>query len=221
MAILKNSILLENATGSVGNFIVKNFRDKKVLSSKRTSHKISQSKLAVRGRKNFASAVSLSSTINANPALKEIWKLAKVNGSSPFQKMMSRNAKKVKDGFLTVSNAITPEGLPLKLSSASVQNGVLRISCFLPTTGNIHFPAKVFVILYFNKYEGAVLPIYSEITEASQDGSYSLDFIPDKEIKKALNSDPSPVIYLALAGSSVYKKKVFWTSTAAVSLKPE
>ena len=71
MAIIKNSVVLENATGSLGDFYIKEFRGKKILGKKTSSYRASKSAPAVKGRNNFAAAVSISSVANSQPALKE------------------------------------------------------------------------------------------------------------------------------------------------------
>ncbi|HSD64978.1 MAG TPA: hypothetical protein VLB50_14340 [Ignavibacteriaceae bacterium] len=218
MAILKNSIVLQNATGSLGEFFIKNFRGKKILAKKSFNRKISRSAAAVNGRSNFAASVLISKTINKQPVLKEIWKVANIEASSPYQKMMAYNSKRTDNGTLTTSNGITPGGIPLTINSVSVQNYILDLSFNLPTENYITFPAQVFVFLYFKNSREPMFALNNKITEASPDANYTMNFQLDDEMRKAFKKDVNPLIYVAAAGSTLHKKKEYWSETAAFQL---
>ena len=132
--------------------------------------------------------------------------------------MMTINGKRASAGSLTTKNVITPEGLPLTLSSASFQSSNLKLNFNLPAIDNIQFPAKIFVLFYFNNYNKSVFMIDSELEEPSPDGSYAKNIILGAALKNAIKADAKPIVYLAVAGSNTHKKKEFWTSTAAVQL---
>ena len=218
MATLKKSLLFENASGKVGQFVIKNFRGKKVLITRPSKIKISRTAKAVSARKNFAATVIISKAANSIPIIKEIWRSAKTEGSSPFQKLMSYNGQKVNKGQLTLSNIITPAGLYLKLNSVSFQNNKLNFDYSFPEAADQKFPLKMFACLYFQKYFRKVLTLENEIAEPSPDGNYIISVSLDVNFTRALNADPHPIIYLALAGAVAFKKKFYWTDTAAVQL---
>lgn len=218
MATLKKSLLFEKASGKVGQFVIKNFRGKKVLIQKPSKYKMSRSAKAVDARNNFAATVCISKAANSISAIKEIWRAAKTEGSSPFQKMMSYNGTKVNKGHLTISNAITPKGLHLKLNEVSLQNNHLNLDFSSPEAGEIEFPVKMFSCLYFDKYFGSIMKVEKEIGEPSPDGDYTISLSLDVNLKKALEADPNPIVYTALAGTVAYKKKIYWTGTVAAQL---
>jgi len=218
MAIVKNSIVLQDATGTIGEFVIKNFRGKKVLGKKPPKHKVSKSKAAVAGRSNLASTVLISKNINSFAPLKDIWAISDIEASSPYQKMMSINLKKVSNGLLTTSNLITPGGIPLKLNSAVVQNNILELNFNFPVVDNIRFPANLFLFLHFNNYNGTLLKINSEIAEAAPGGNYNENIPIEGELKKAFKADANPIIYIAVVGAIAHKKKEYWTETASAQI---
>jgi len=218
MATLKKSLLFENASGKVGQFVIKNFRGKKVLITRPSKFKMSRSAKAAGARKNFAATVIISKAANSIPAVKEIWRGAKTEGSSPFQKMMSYNGMKVNKGQLTLSNTITPKGLYLKLNSVSIQNNWLNFDFSFPEAADVKFPVRMFACLYFQKYFRSVLNLETEIVAPSPDGNYNISVSLNVNFTTALKADPNPIIYLALAGAVVFKRKLYWTDTAAVQL---
>ncbi len=218
MAIIKNSIVLQNATGTLGEFFVKNFRGKKILARKSFQRKKSHSKAAVNGRNNFAATVLISKTINKQPVLKEVWKFANVEASSPYQKMMAYNAKRVDNGKLTTSNRITPGGIPLTLNSASIQDNFLNLDFTLPADDYIVFPAHIYAFLNVNDDNSPMFVLKDNISEPSPAANYTINFVLDDKIRKALEKDAKPVIYVAAVGSVSNKKAEYWSETAAVQL---
>jgi len=218
MAIIKNSIVLQNATGTLGEFFVKNFRGQKILARKPFQRKKSHSKAAVNGRNNFAATVLISKTINKQPVLKEVWKFANVEASSPYQKMMAYNAKRVDNGILTTSNVITPGGIPITLNSASIQDNFLNLDFTLPANDYIIFPAHLYVFLYFNEYNSSMFVLNYKMFEPSPVENYTINFGLDDNIMKALKKDARPVIYIAAIGSVSNKNVEYCSETAAVQL---
>lgn len=218
MAIIKNSIVLQNATGTLGEFFVKDFRGRKILARKSFQRKKSNSDAAVKGRTNFAATVLISKTVNKQPVLKELWKFARVDASSPFQKMMAYNGKRVNNGMLTRSNGITPGGIPLSLNSASVQDNSLNLDFTLPPDDYIIFPAHIYAFLYFDHYESPMFALKNKISEASPDANYTINFALDDKIRKALEKDAKPVIYAAVVGSVTNREAEYWSATAVVQL---
>jgi len=217
MASVRSSVI-GIPSGKIGNIIIRIRNGKPFYYSIPENFKMSNSAAAVRGRKNFASSQALAKLANASPKLQEIWKNAKVPGTSPYHRLMKNNGKLVSGGFLTTSNKITPEGLPLKLNSAAVENKKLMISFDCPASPDLSFPATLSIYIYFGGNANTIIPIYREITEPAPGGIYNIEAAIDSNTKKLLSKDPSPIIYIALAGGTASKKKVYWTSTASARL---
>ncbi len=212
------SSIIGGLRGRIGNYILRIRYGKQFAYLRPLKHRASKSAAAKRARRNFASTVALARSANAVPKLKEIWKNAKVPGINSYQRLIKNNAKLVSDGLLTTSNKITPEGLPLKLNSASVENKKLFLSFDCPLSPDISFPASLSVFLYFGKESGTIIPLSREISEPSPGGTYNLEALLDSNFKRLFSKDPSPIVYIALAGGTAYKKKVYWTSTASAKL---
>jgi len=113
---------------------------------------------------------------------------------------------------------ITPPGLPLKINSALVENKKLLLSFDCPPVPDLSFPALLFTYIYFGGNSHTIIPFIREIAELSPDGIYNVETSLDSNTERLLSNNPSPIVYLALAGGTVYKKKVYWTTTASVKL---
>jgi len=214
MAIIVSSVI-GKLKGRSGEFVFRNEQGKNIMSLFPKTINVSKTPQALRARSNFAVTIKLAKSINSSPVLKEIWTLAKIEGYNSFQKIIKNNVKLAKNGSATASNKITPEGLPLRFVSALVREGILKVNFGLSSVENIQFPARVFVFLYFDKFDRSVFKINSEIADPSPEGSYTLDINLTDGIKKALKVDANPIVYMAAAGSKPYKKKIYWTATAS------
>ena len=214
MAIIVSSVV-GKLKGRSGDFVFRNEKGKNIMSLFPKTMKVSKTPQALRARSDFAVTIKLAKSINSLSVLKEIWTLAKVEGYNSFQKIIKQNLRLVKNGSATASNKITPEGLPLSISSALIQDDTLKININLPSVENIQFPARVFIFLYFDNYDRSVIRLYSQIAEHLPEGSYCLDITLNDNIKNALIVDANPIIYVAVAGTKVYKKKIYWTITAS------
>ncbi|HKB86352.1 MAG TPA: hypothetical protein VKD08_09300 [Ignavibacteriaceae bacterium] len=212
------SSILGALKGRIGNYILRIRYGKQIAYLRPLKHRTSKSTAAKRARSNFASTVAIAKSANAQPRLKEIWKNAKVPGVNSYQRLIKNNAKRVSNGLLTTSNKITPDGLPLKLNSAAVENNKFFLSFDCPPGPDISFPAFLSIFLYFGKESGTIIPLSREISEPSPGGIYNFEALLDSNIKRLLSKDPSPIVYIALAGGTAYKKKVYWTSTASAIL---
>jgi hypothetical protein len=217
MAELIKSVLGQ-VNGKLNNLVFRKINGKNFISVRPKKYKPGKSKAAKEGRNNFAMTVALSKSVNSFPILKEIWFLSKAEGTDSYHKIIKYNAKLVKLGSLTTSNKITPEGLSLKLNSASFENKNLHVSFICPSNQYFKYPAVLFVYLYFEKENKSVVPVFASLEEASPDGSFDIDLNLDNRIRKIISKDPNPIIYLALAGGTPYRKKVYWTNTASLQV---
>ncbi len=217
MAEVKKSVL-GVVSGRLDNIVFRVRNGKRFVSVRPRKYKASKSAASKAGRNNFAITVKLAKTVNSIRDLKEIWAAASLEGTDSYHKVIKLNARMVKEGSLTTSNKITPNGLSLKLYSASIQNKSLHLSFLCLSEPNLKFPARLFIYLYFEKAENSIIPLSVAITVPSPDNLYTLDIKLDSQTKRIAAQDPEPIIYLALAGGIPYKKKVYWTSTASIKV---
>ncbi|HEY6906271.1 MAG TPA: hypothetical protein VI230_02335, partial [Ignavibacteriaceae bacterium] len=168
---------------------------------------------------NFASAVRLAKSIISEPVLKEIWSIAAVDGTTPYHRAIKFNMRLAGGSSLTIRNKITPGGLPLKLSSASISGGILYLSFNCQANPNLKFPAELFMYFSFEKGDKLIIPLSSVIEIPSQNLKYNLEVSLGGRMKKLLIKDPHPILFIALAGGTVYKKSVYWTDTEAAVLQ--
>jgi hypothetical protein len=217
MAVLTKSII-GNLSGKLGNIVIKKRNGKAIAYVHVPEYRASKSAAAVEGRNNFAVTVKLAKSVNSVLVLKEIWNVSKEEGSNAYQKLIKSNVKLARQGSLTTLNKITPVGLKLKLISASFENKNLHLQFICPVKSNLKFPAVLFAYMYFEKEGKPVVPVFALLEEISPDGSYDVELILDTYTRKIISKDPNPVIYVALAGGEHYKRKIYWTSTAAVQI---
>lgn len=215
----RKSSAIGDLHGRVENMVFRTRNGKNIAYAIPLNQKVSKSKKAVKARKNFAAAVSLAASVNSVPALQEIWSVAKVRGSNSFQKLISMNSRLAREGSLTTANVISPPGLPFSLTSASIENNVLIVSFVAEENSGLSFPLRLFVYLCFVNSNAKIVPMLVEITDPKPGGEYDLDIVLVNEVKKLLAKDHSPVVYLAAAGGTPYRKKVYWTSTASLALQ--
>jgi hypothetical protein len=215
MAEIKKSVV-GVISGRLDNivFVVRN--GKSYASVRPRKYKAGKSDAAKAGRNNFAITVKLAKSVNSVAALKEIWAAASLEGTDSYHRVIKFNAKRVKGGSLTTSNKITPDGLAIKLTTASIENKILHLSFLCPPETNLKFPARVFIYLYFEKAEKSIIRFFTTIAVPSPDNVYTLDITLDSHTKKIAAEDSEPIIYLALVGGTPFKKKVYWTSTASI-----
>ena len=217
MAYRKSSAI-GDLHGRVENMVFRTRNKKNIAYARPLNQKVSKSKKAVTARNNFGAANTFSSAINSAPALQTVWSVAKVRGSNAYQRMVSMNTRLARNGSLTASNVITPPGQFFKLNSAVLENENIRLSFLCPECAHLTFPAHLFVYLLFVNSDGGIVPMEILLPEPEPEGIYEIDVVPDVETKRLLVKDPSPIVYVAIAGGTSYKKKVYWTSTAAAAL---
>jgi hypothetical protein len=218
MAGISKSVIGQ-ISGQLDNLVFRTLNGKRFVSVRPKKYKVSSSASAVVGRENFASAVHLAKSIISEPGLKEIWSLSAIDGSTPYHRAIKLNMKPAGGGSLTIRNKITPGGLPLKLSSASIAGGILYLSFNCPANANLKFPAELFMCFSFEKGKKQVIPLSVAIEIPSQNSKYNLEVSLDGRIKKLLAKDPEPILFIAMAGGTVYKKSVYWTDTEAAVLQ--
>ncbi len=216
MAEVKSSVI-GGLSGRIENFVYRNRNGKIIAYARPIDQKVNKSVKAVRARSNFASTIALAKSVNSVPRLKEIWRNASVPGINSFQKLIKNNSKLVREGLLTTSNKITPEGLPLKLNLASIEDNKLKISFDFTENPDLSFPASLFIYFYFVN-TGTIIPLFREISEPEPGGTYNQETALDLHIIKLVSEDPAPIMFIALAGGTSYKDKVYWTSTASLRI---
>jgi hypothetical protein len=217
MAIVKNPSL-GGYSGRVGNHVFRIVKGKTRVSLRPVEFHASYSAKAKRARNDFAASVKLAKAVNLVPALKNIWNSSEIKGFSAYHKIIKTNSALVKDGNLTTKNIITPEGLFLEITSLSIQSNTLKTELKFPESTGIKFPAEVFFLFGFQELENTFLSISEIINEPAPGGEYTLSTSLNSRVKTLLKEDSHPFIFIAFAGSLPSRKKVYWSSSAAVKI---
>ena len=217
MAELIKSVLGQ-VNGQLNNLVFRKMNNKNFISVRPKKYKPGKSQASKNVRNSFAMAVALAKSVNSVSILKKIWTESKAKGTNSYHKLMSCNTKLAEHGSLTTLNIITPAGLPLELDSASFENKNLHLSFYCPPNRYLKYPAFLFVYLYFEEAGKSIVPVFASLEETSPDGSYDIDLILDSRVRKIISKDPNPILYLALAGGTSYKKRAYWTTTASLQI---
>ena len=160
-------------SGKLGDVVFRRMNGKKFVSLGAKKYKISQSAEAKKGRANFAVVVKFAVNINSIPELKGVWSSAKIPGTNSYHKILKLNAKLVNSGHLTTANKITPDGLPLTLSSLILnEDNELEIDISYPRE-KINFPPILYLVFVFNN---EIILKQSINIEKEDVGSYNKGF---------------------------------------------
>ncbi len=198
-------------SGKLGDVVFRRMNGKKFVSLGAKKYKISQSAEAKKGRANFAVVVKFAVNINSIPELKGAWSSAEIPGTNSYHKILKLNAKLVNSGHLTAANKITPDGLPLTLSSLRLnEDNELELDISYPRE-RINFPSILYLIFVFNNETilKQSINIEKEILEAP------IKIPLNNEIIKSLKNFPGALVFTAVLGNKLNGEGIFWTSTAA------
>lgn len=127
MAILIKKIF-GNLSGALGDSVFRNRYGKVVAYSKPSKQRISKSATSKKARKQFALTVAFAKKINGVPALAEIWRKAKISGTSAYHRIIKYNNKLTSVGCLTVNNIIVPQGSYVAITDVNRIENTLTIS---------------------------------------------------------------------------------------------
>lgn len=210
-----NKSVIGFVSGKVGDVVFREMHGKKFVSATPKKYKISQSRLAKKGRADFAAVVKFAVTVNSIPQLKNIWSKIKAEGTNSYHRIIKHNAKLVNAGMLSTQNKITPDGISLNVISHEVKTDRLELTISFPSK-KLNFPVMICSMLLFSK--DAIHPQFTVIQAAAVNDDYSFNINFSKALKAEMKKNPDPILYIAVIGNQIAGKKLSWTSTAAVQL---
>ncbi len=108
MVRLKEGIIFGKPSGKIKNVVYRVMNGKPFASNRPLKYNASKSKAAVAQRSKFAVTVEFAKYVNSIPVLLNIWKAAKIKGTTSFNRIMKFNLKNVNEKFPTAHNIITP-----------------------------------------------------------------------------------------------------------------
>ncbi len=217
MALINNSIL-GDVTGKMGSKVFRKMHGKTFVSERPLNYRSAETPVARKARNSFGMSVKLAKILNVDPTLNEVWTAANIDGVNSNQRIIKHNIKLFNGGLLTPRNKLTPEGLFLKVDSASIQNQTINLTLDCPAENNLNFPAVLFILFYFEKVNKSLALTRSSIPESSPGGIYELDINPSSYILRLLKEESEPMLFIALVSETAGKKKPYWTNTEAISL---
>lgn len=219
MAIVKKKIL-GDFTGKLGNIVLKVKNGKQIAYFRSSTFNKSNSKAAEEGRQNFKVSQHLSSALIKIPSLKQIWREAKVEGSSEYNRIIKYNRAQCKDYNLTTQNIITPPGgISLAVDSLNFSNTNISFTISNNSSGLsdiLNSQSRFYVCIYAYepikiKEQFKIITITKEIDEVPANNQFniSLNITQQHVLSKYQNT----IVYLAAAKS--LESTMRWTSTYA------
>jgi hypothetical protein len=226
MAIIRKNIL-GNVSGRVGDYIYRTRNGKLVKYRRPLNQKVSRSPAAESARKDFSMVVKFASYINSLPHLKEIWKQAKVPGSTHYQKMIKHNSQIAKQTGISVKNVITPPGIPFSIEELVLSPSVIS---FIVTADSLKLkklfskPSLIHIVFYFYspKVKSKQAYNFSGMTfqndQQHQRGAIEFNVNLSAEIASSLRSYKDVLIFISLSMLNPSNEKVYWSSTFAENI---
>jgi hypothetical protein len=227
MAIIRKNII-GSISGRVGDFIYRTRNGKLVKYKRPFNQKVSRSNAAASARKDFSMVVKFASCINSLPHLKEIWKQAKVPGSTHYQKMIKYNSQNAKQSGISVKNVIVPPGIPINIKelvlTPSAISFIVKADSSKPKK-LLSVPGLIHLIFYFYspKVKSKQAYNFSGMTvqndQQHQRGTFEFNVNLSAEIASCLRSYKDVLIFISLSMLNPGKEKIYWTSTYSKKLR--
>lgn len=215
-------------SGTVGEFVYRVRNGDQVKYKRPVNQKISNSPEAVTARSRFAMNVNFSRFVNSFPALKFIWKRAKIKASNQYQKIIKCNSEFTKKCGISVRNIITPAGVPFIVEDVSIKGDELSFT--IPVNSSklndlVSDLTIVQLILYFyepREEDAAIYQLNSVVTrlpDKSATRIYKIQLQIEEKIKNNFQYYQKVILYFALYNSTPNPKKIYWSSTFAHELR--
>lgn len=192
-----------NPSGKFGQSIFRNRYGKIVAYSKPANQRVSKSEAAKEARKQFALTVAFAKIINGMSVLSEVWRNAKMPGTSAYHKIIKHNNSLTSGKGLTIKNIITP---PCNYSAIDeihkTKYGVIVSfsKMFKETIIDSESNAKLCIIIYLHNAFLWILPEFRLSGEVISLSSH----IPLNEIEVKLPDVPFNMYNNATIYASVY-----------------
>ncbi|MFZ0455259.1 MAG: hypothetical protein WCE54_16115 [Ignavibacteriaceae bacterium] len=115
MVRLKEGMIFGKPSGKMKNVVYRIMNGQPFASKRPLKYNASKSKAAVSQRAKFAVAVEFAKYINSISVLSNIWKAAKIKGTTSFNRLIKFNLKYVNEKSPTMDNLIIPGDCPKNL----------------------------------------------------------------------------------------------------------
>jgi len=221
MAELKSGEL-GSPVGKIGNLVFRQMNGKTFVSNRPEKYNRSNSEKAKLSRSGFSTVVKFSKLICSYPVLKSCWKKARIEGTSPYHRIIKYNLPEIHLGLLTIKNRITPRGFNLSVFEITKENGMLTFNLGInELISDLNNPNLYFYAVNFlcNPVENKINPyelISFQKNIFTTDKTGLTTFIVDISGKDSLPFAKylNGIIFLAVV-AEVSGRIMRWTSTFA------
>ncbi len=100
--------LLKHASGKMENMVYRKMNGNTFASKRPQKYNISTSKGAVSRRAKFACVIEFAKYVNSIPTCKNIWKAAKIKGTTSFNRLVKYNSQYTGEKSPSIHNIIAP-----------------------------------------------------------------------------------------------------------------
>lgn len=223
MVKIKDTTIFGKPSGKIKDKVYRVMNGQLFASARPAKYNASKSRAAVSQRSKFAVTIEFAKFINSIQVLSNIWKEAKIKGTTSFNRIIKFNLKNVNEKYPTVNNIITPAGCTKNLLNFPFNNLL-----FYPDEKMIKIPlveitdqtiynfelGLIFVFLFIqpvNKKEKFFLLDYREenlkLTNETEEIIIDLDLTLLKKASKYNNL----VIYFSASAFVGQTSKYIWS----------
>ena len=229
MVRIKNRIL-GIPEGKLGNVVYRTMNGKTFASSRPANYNSSHSPKAKLNRNRFGIAIEFAKYVNSIPTLKNIWKSAKIKGTTSFNRIVKYNSKCIGEKSPTKNNIITPyENVPSKnlfsfhYQSLNFSQEAGMIKIVLPDkSGGFEYNLDynlTFVFMLLDpkrKSDKYFLLDHMELTYNITQDLAEINIDLDKSFLPKLNKYKKLVIYFSSSHEVGGRLKYIWSNTIAM-----
>ena len=212
--------------GKAGYYVFRIINGEPYASLRPEKYNASQSESAKANRGRFGTTIQFAKYINSIPELSQIWKFAKLEGNTSFNRLVKYNIKSIRDSSLTTANIITPSlstnFADMKIISFDGATIKFNISLNINTKApKAYSPLIIYAIIAFqnpmprNKVPISITHISKEITFSEIESANELQLDLNKSQNSLKRKYKSCIIYLtAILDKHVPRKATSSTSYA-------
>ena len=218
--------LLGKPKGKAGDYVYRIINGKPFASLRPEKYNASQSESAKANRGGFGTTIKFAKYVNSIPELSKIWKFAKIEGKTAFNKLVKYNIKSTKDGSFTTSNIITPNLSTHFANMKIISFDGITIKFNISLNNNaevpeINSPLLIYAVIAFqnpkprNKASISITHISQEITFAEIESTNELQLNLNASQKNLLLKYKTCIIYLTGILDLPVPREAIYSSTCA------
>lgn len=222
MAILKNSIL-GRVTGKLGNVVIRELNGKLVASIRPAKYKTGRSQFAKTNRNRFAVSVNFARCVNSINILKEVWRMADLEGTYAFNRILKYNIPHSKISYPSENNVITPKGFSIEINNLVFENDCIEFILVESDISNYETTAVdesclIILMAFYEPKEKtsnlfAIDHVVFSLPSTNSENEKVIKISTGKRLQLLIESYSKCNFYFAEVVKIISSKKFLWSST--------